>query len=86
MHKVAVIGAGKIGSTVVDLLTAFGAYEVLVIDGWLQLRAAISLLTPFEVWSLRSATLHIEGRNPVCQYSTSCSANQSPPPMNAHNK
>jgi saccharopine dehydrogenase-like NADP-dependent oxidoreductase len=32
MRKVAVIGAGKIGSTVVDLLTAFGAYEVLVID------------------------------------------------------
>ncbi|WP_297691737.1 saccharopine dehydrogenase family protein [Phenylobacterium sp.] len=32
MRKVAVIGAGKIGSTVVDLLTAFGPYEVLVID------------------------------------------------------
>ncbi|HEV2533090.1 saccharopine dehydrogenase family protein [Phenylobacterium sp.] len=32
MRRVAVIGAGKIGSTVVDLLTAFGAYEVLVID------------------------------------------------------
>jgi saccharopine dehydrogenase-like NADP-dependent oxidoreductase len=32
MRRVAVIGAGKIGSTVVDLLTAFGSYEVLVID------------------------------------------------------
>ena len=32
MRKIAVIGAGKIGSTVVDLLTAFASYEVLVID------------------------------------------------------
>jgi saccharopine dehydrogenase-like NADP-dependent oxidoreductase len=32
MRKVAVIGAGKIGSTVVDLLTSMGPYEVLVID------------------------------------------------------
>jgi saccharopine dehydrogenase-like NADP-dependent oxidoreductase len=30
MHKVAVVGAGKIGSTIASLLT--GAYEVLVID------------------------------------------------------
>jgi len=32
MRKVAVIGAGKIGSTVVDLLVGSGAYEVLLID------------------------------------------------------
>lgn len=32
MRKVAVIGAGKIGSTVVDLLTSIGSYEVVVID------------------------------------------------------
>ena len=32
MRKVAVVGAGKIGSTVVDLLVGSGAYEVLVID------------------------------------------------------
>jgi saccharopine dehydrogenase-like NADP-dependent oxidoreductase len=32
MRKVAVIGAGKIGSTVVELLTAYADYEVLVVD------------------------------------------------------
>jgi len=32
MRKVAVVGAGKIGSTIVDLLAGSGAYEVLVID------------------------------------------------------
>ncbi|TAJ68592.1 MAG: saccharopine dehydrogenase family protein [Phenylobacterium sp.] len=32
MRKVAVVGAGKIGSTVVDLLVSSGAYEALVID------------------------------------------------------
>lgn len=32
MRKVAVIGAGKIGSTVVDLLVGSGSYEVLVVD------------------------------------------------------
>jgi saccharopine dehydrogenase-like NADP-dependent oxidoreductase len=32
MRKVAVIGAGKIGSTIVDMLAGSGAYEVLVID------------------------------------------------------
>ena len=32
MRKVAVIGAGKIGSTVVDLLVGSGSYEVLVLD------------------------------------------------------
>jgi len=42
MRKVAVIGAGKIGSTVVDLLTAFGSYEVLVIDGSPEALAALS--------------------------------------------
>ncbi|HEX3699694.1 MAG TPA: saccharopine dehydrogenase family protein [Phenylobacterium sp.] len=41
MRKVAVVGAGKIGSTVVDLLTAFGAYEVLVIDQSAQALAAL---------------------------------------------
>ena len=32
MRRVAVVGAGKIGSTVVDLLVSSGAYEALVID------------------------------------------------------
>jgi len=32
MRKVAVIGAGKIGSTVVDLLVGCGSYEALLID------------------------------------------------------
>jgi len=32
MRKVAVVGAGKIGSTIIDLLAGSGAYEVLVID------------------------------------------------------
>jgi saccharopine dehydrogenase-like NADP-dependent oxidoreductase len=41
MHKVAVIGAGKIGSTVVDLLTAFGAYEALVIDASAEALASL---------------------------------------------
>jgi saccharopine dehydrogenase-like NADP-dependent oxidoreductase len=32
MRKVAVVGAGKIGSTVVDLLVGSGSYEVVLID------------------------------------------------------
>ena len=32
MRKIAVVGAGKIGSTVVDLLVGTGDYEALVID------------------------------------------------------
>ena len=32
MRKVAVVGAGKIGSTVVDLLVASGDYEAVLID------------------------------------------------------
>ena len=32
MRKVAVIGAGKIGSTVVDLLVGSGSYEAVLID------------------------------------------------------
>ena len=32
MHKVAVIGAGKIGSTIVSLLAGCGDYEVLILD------------------------------------------------------
>ena len=32
MRKVAVVGAGKIGSTVVDLLVGSGAYEAILID------------------------------------------------------
>ncbi|MDB5448938.1 MAG: saccharopine dehydrogenase [Phenylobacterium sp.] len=43
MRKVAVVGAGKIGSTVVDLLAGSGAYEVLVID---QSAQALSGLNP----------------------------------------
>jgi saccharopine dehydrogenase-like NADP-dependent oxidoreductase len=42
MRKIAVIGAGKIGSTVVDLLTAFGGYQVLVIDASAQALATLS--------------------------------------------
>ena len=41
MRKVAVIGAGKIGSTVVDLLTAFGGYEVRAIDASAEALAAL---------------------------------------------
>jgi saccharopine dehydrogenase-like NADP-dependent oxidoreductase len=41
MRKVAVIGAGKIGSTVVDLLVASGTYEVLVIDQSAQALAGL---------------------------------------------
>jgi saccharopine dehydrogenase-like NADP-dependent oxidoreductase len=33
MRKVAVIGAGKIGSTAIDMLAGSGAYHVLAIDG-----------------------------------------------------
>lgn len=43
MRKVAIVGAGKIGSTVVDLLTGSGAYEALVID---QSATALSALNP----------------------------------------
>lgn len=43
MRKVAVVGAGKIGSTVVDLLVGSGAYEVLVID---QSGEALKALQP----------------------------------------
>jgi saccharopine dehydrogenase-like NADP-dependent oxidoreductase len=42
MRKVAVIGAGKIGSTVVDLLTGSGAYEALVIDQSAEALAALN--------------------------------------------
>jgi saccharopine dehydrogenase-like NADP-dependent oxidoreductase len=42
MRRIAVVGAGKIGSTVVDLLTAFGSYEVLVIDASAPALAALS--------------------------------------------
>ena len=33
MRKVAVVGAGKIGSTAIDLLVGSGGYEVLALDG-----------------------------------------------------
>ena len=32
MRKAAVVGAGKIGATVVDLLVGSGAYEVILVD------------------------------------------------------
>ncbi|MDB5452884.1 MAG: saccharopine dehydrogenase, partial [Caulobacteraceae bacterium] len=41
MRKVAVVGAGKIGSTVLELLIQSGAYEVVVID---QSKAALKAL------------------------------------------
>lgn len=41
MRKVAVVGAGKIGSTVADLLAGSGSYEVLVVD---QSQAALASL------------------------------------------
>ena len=43
MRKVAVVGAGKIGSTIADLLAGSGAYEVLVID---QSAEALAGLNP----------------------------------------
>jgi saccharopine dehydrogenase-like NADP-dependent oxidoreductase len=43
MRKVAVVGAGKIGSTVVDLLEGSGDYELIVID---RSEAALSGLNP----------------------------------------
>ena len=43
MRRVAVVGAGKIGSTIVDLLAGSGAYEVLVVD---QSKAALEGLNP----------------------------------------
>ena len=42
MREVAVIGAGKIGSTVVDLLTAFGGYRVRVIDACAEALAGLA--------------------------------------------
>jgi saccharopine dehydrogenase-like NADP-dependent oxidoreductase len=42
MREVAVVGAGKIGSTVVDLLVGSGAYEVRVIDRSAEALAAIA--------------------------------------------
>jgi saccharopine dehydrogenase-like NADP-dependent oxidoreductase len=41
MRKVAIVGAGKIGSTVLELLTQTGAYEAVVID---QSKAALRAL------------------------------------------
>jgi len=41
MRKVAIVGAGKIGSTVLELLTQSGAYEAVVID---QSKAALRAL------------------------------------------
>lgn len=43
MRKVAVVGAGKIGSTIVDLLAGSGAYEITVID---QSAGQLAGLTP----------------------------------------
>lgn len=43
MRKVAVIGAGKIGATVIDLLSSAGGYELLAID---QSEAALTALNP----------------------------------------
>jgi len=43
MRKVAVVGAGKIGSTIVDLLAGSGAYDVVVID---QSAEALAGLNP----------------------------------------
>jgi saccharopine dehydrogenase-like NADP-dependent oxidoreductase len=42
MRKVAVVGAGKIGSTVVDLLAGIGGYQVVVIDQSAQALAALN--------------------------------------------
>jgi len=43
MRKVAVVGAGKIGATAIDLLAGSGAYQVLAIDGS---EAALAALDP----------------------------------------
>ncbi|MDB5446194.1 MAG: saccharopine dehydrogenase, partial [Phenylobacterium sp.] len=43
LRKVAVVGAGKIGSTAIDLLVGSGGYEVLALDGS---PAALAALDP----------------------------------------
>jgi saccharopine dehydrogenase-like NADP-dependent oxidoreductase len=42
MRKVAIVGAGKIGSTVLDLLTQSGGYKAVVIDQSAQALAALN--------------------------------------------
>jgi len=46
MRKVAVVGAGKIGSTIVDLLVGSGAYEVTVLDQSAAQLAGLNPRTP----------------------------------------
>ena len=52
MRKVAVVGAGKIGSTVVDLLAGSGAYEVKVIDASPQALGGLNPNTPVEIQAM----------------------------------
>ncbi|MCR5878573.1 saccharopine dehydrogenase NADP-binding domain-containing protein [Phenylobacterium sp. J367] len=48
MRKVAVVGAGKIGSTVVDMLVGSGDYQVVVIDQSAESLQALSPRTGIE--------------------------------------
>jgi saccharopine dehydrogenase-like NADP-dependent oxidoreductase len=48
MRKVAVVGAGKIGSTVVDLLEGSGDYQVMVIDRSSEALAGLNLASKAE--------------------------------------
>ena len=52
MRKVAIVGAGKIGSTVLDLLVGSGAYEVLVIDQSAEALAGLNPATRVETVAL----------------------------------
>jgi saccharopine dehydrogenase-like NADP-dependent oxidoreductase len=54
MRKVAVIGAGKIGSTIVDMLAGSGAYEVLVID---RSAEALATLNPHPAATTRAMAI-----------------------------
>ena len=52
MRKVAIVGAGKIGSTVLALLVGSGAYEVLVIDQSAEALAGLNPATRVETVAL----------------------------------
>jgi saccharopine dehydrogenase-like NADP-dependent oxidoreductase len=60
MRKVAVVGAGKIGSTVVDLLTTCGVYDVMLLDAS---AAALAGLKPHP--RLTTAVLAIDDPEPL---------------------
>ena len=66
MRKVAVIGAGKIGSTIVDLLGGSGAYEVTAIDRSLAQLSGLNPRTqvhrrPLEIADAAALTQELKG-------------------------